>query len=272
MWNKNWNCLFFIFCLAIPPDFSLYSASFHPSHLFYLVPPIYSPYSAFPPCFLSLFCLIPPIFSFYSALFNPLLFSLPILLYSACSCYFTLICHFSPSVFSPYSASFHPCSLLSLYSTAFPLFSLPILSQFLYFLSLFCFVPPCSTSFHPFSLHILPNSPSFSFYFASFNTFLFSLFILLHSTCSCFFSLFCLFPPSVFSPYSASVHPCFLSLFYRIPPVFSPYSDSSPHFISLFCFIPLVPVFSLFCFFLPISSPYIFCYTSSWFHSLILLL
>ena len=91
-------------------------------------------------------------------------------------------------------------------------------------------------------------------------------------------------------------------IFYLIPPIFSPYSDSPFHLFSLFILLcptrstrstsfhpfilhilPFSPVFShysasspLLCsllgFFLPISSPYIFWYTSSWFHSLIQLL
>ena len=121
---------------------------------------------------------------------------------------------------------------------------------------------------------------------------------------SCFFSLFCLFPLSVLTLYSASFNPCsllslystsfhpfslpiltrhstcFLSLFCFVPPV-PPVLPRSTHLFSIFCLFPLFsltilpipPRFrSLFCFFLPISSPYIFCYTSSWFHSLIQLL
>ncbi len=245
------------------------------------------------PCsthFLSLSCLIPP-------------FSLFILLRSTHCCFLSLFCFVPPvPIFSPYSASFPP--VFSLYSALlfnlFP-FSLPVLSLysalfhpfqfFLYilspssicFLSLFCFFPtifsPYSTFFNLLSPPILPHSPIFSLYSASFHPFLFSLFILLHSTHSCFFSPFCLFLPCflslfcfipaipVFSLYIASFHPFLffspysvssLHLFSLLKLLLSnhflfPYSTSlspislpilphSPHFLSLICFVPPVLV------------------------------
>ena len=76
----------------------------------------------------------------------------------------------------------------------------------------------------------------------------------------CFFSLFCLFPPSVLTLYSASFNPCSLLSLYSTS--FHPFSlpiltRHSTCFLSLFCFVPPVPpvlprsthLFSIFCLF-----------------------
>ena len=77
---------------------------------------------------------------------------------------------------------------------------------------------------------------------------------------SCFFSLFCLFPLSVLTLYSASFNPCSLLSLYSTS--FHPFSlpiltRHSTCFLSLFCFVPPVPpvlprsthLFSIFCLF-----------------------